>query len=109
KPEFSMVDAYVPYTCWDACIMVLCNQGQRGSVPELLHKNFRDFNRDSESLATGRVLDDMDHNLKGFFLMWHSSLQSNIGSTDLDSFLSGNPLFIRSINLTSYFLIHDSA
>ncbi|GJT38622.1 hypothetical protein Tco_0938487 [Tanacetum coccineum] len=77
------------------CVFDLLN-----SVPELLHENFRDFSRDSDRLVAGIVLDDIDDNLKRRFLLWYSSLQSHIGGTDLDSFLSGNPLFITSSHLT---------
>ncbi|GKA29369.1 hypothetical protein Tco_0715614 [Tanacetum coccineum] len=79
------------------------------SVPELLHKYFRNFSKNGECLVVGRVLYDIDDNLKGFFLLWHNSLQSYIGGTDLDFFLSGNPLFITSSNLTNFYLIHDSS
>ncbi|GKE97778.1 hypothetical protein Tco_0021129, partial [Tanacetum coccineum] len=52
-----------------------------------------DFNRDSESLIAGRVLDGINHNLKGLFLWWHGSLESYIGGTDLDFVFSGKPTF----------------
>nr|GEY37292.1 hypothetical protein [Tanacetum cinerariifolium] len=63
----------------------------------------------SFTATAGRVLDHIDDNLKSLFLLWYSSLQSNIGSTNLDSFLSGNPFFIMKCNLTNLVLIHDSA
>ncbi|GJT37348.1 hypothetical protein Tco_0937213 [Tanacetum coccineum] len=53
-----------------------------------------DFSRNSECLVASRVLDDIDDNLKSLFLLWNSRVQSYISSTDLESFLSGNPLFI---------------
>ncbi|GKC81101.1 hypothetical protein Tco_1136818, partial [Tanacetum coccineum] len=79
------------------------------SVPELLHKDFRDFSKDSECLVAGRVLDDINDDLESFFLLWHSGLQSYIGGTNLVSFLSGNLFFITSSHLSNFFLIHDSA
>ncbi|GKC90099.1 hypothetical protein Tco_1150748, partial [Tanacetum coccineum] len=78
------------------------------SVPKRLHKDFKEFSRDGKCLLAGRFLDNIDDNLKSFFLLWNSSLQSYIGGTDLDSFLSGNLLFITSSNMTNFFLIHDS-
>nr|GEU35106.1 retrovirus-related Pol polyprotein from transposon TNT 1-94 [Tanacetum cinerariifolium] len=66
------------------------------SVPELLHKDFRDFSRNGECLVAGRVLDDIDDDLKSFFLLWHYGLQSYISGTNLDSFLSENPFSSRA-------------
>ncbi|GJT32451.1 hypothetical protein Tco_0922870 [Tanacetum coccineum] len=99
KLDFSMVDACGPHTCWDACVgdlyvkdllkyfnidhALLVRQKKLirfyvfdllNSVPELLHENFRDFSRDSECLVAGRVLDDINDNLKRLFLLWHSIL-----------------------------------
>ncbi|GKB96953.1 hypothetical protein Tco_0983090 [Tanacetum coccineum] len=83
----------------------LCIQDQGGSVQKLLHKDFSDFSSDGECLIAGRFLDNIDDNLKSFFLLWNSSLQAYIGGTYLDSFISGNPLFITSSDLTDFFLI----
>ncbi|GJT58095.1 hypothetical protein Tco_0993149 [Tanacetum coccineum] len=79
------------------------------SVSELLHKDFRDFSRNGECLVAGRVLDDINDNLKSLLLLWHSGFQSYIGGTNLDSFLNGNPLFITSSHLSNFFLIRDFA
>nr|GEV45656.1 hypothetical protein [Tanacetum cinerariifolium] len=59
NPEFFMVNADGLHTCCDACGVDLYNQDQRG----------RDFSRDSECFVAGRVLDDIDDNLKILFLL----------------------------------------
>ncbi|GKD81764.1 hypothetical protein Tco_1348603, partial [Tanacetum coccineum] len=56
------------------------------SVPELLHKDFRDICRDSECLEARGVLDHINDDLKCFFFLMHSGFQSNIGRANLDSF-----------------------
>ncbi|GKE05395.1 hypothetical protein Tco_1397413 [Tanacetum coccineum] len=77
-------------------------------VPELLHKYFRDFYRDSECLEVRGVLDHIN-NLKCLFLLLHSGFQSQIGRANLDCFSSWNSLFITSNNLLSFLWIHDYA
>ncbi|GJW64773.1 hypothetical protein Tco_0116657 [Tanacetum coccineum] len=78
-------------------------------VPELLHKDFRDICRDSESLEACGVLDYINDNLKCLFLLWHSGFQSQIGRAYLDSFSRWNSLFITSSHLLNFLWIHDSA
>ncbi|GJY08081.1 hypothetical protein Tco_0375135 [Tanacetum coccineum] len=56
------------------CVFDLLN-----SVPELLHKDFMDFCKDSECLEAHGVLDHINDDLKCFFLLMHSGFQSNIG------------------------------
>nr|GEY40583.1 hypothetical protein [Tanacetum cinerariifolium] len=90
-------------------LIAVCAFDLLDSVPELLHKDFRDFSRDSECLEAGRVLDDINDDLESFFLLWCSGLQSYIGGTNLDSFLSGNPFFITSSYLLNFFLINNYA
>ncbi|GJW36400.1 hypothetical protein Tco_0059320 [Tanacetum coccineum] len=86
------------------CVFDLLN-----GVPELLHENFKNFSRDGKCLEAGRVLDDINHDLKCLFLLLYCSLQSQIDDADLDSFFSVNPLFIMSSNLKNFLWIHDSA
>ncbi|GKD90147.1 hypothetical protein Tco_1365654 [Tanacetum coccineum] len=77
-------------------------------VPELLHKDFWDICRDSESLKACRVLDHINHDLKCLFLMWYSGFQSDIGRANLNSLGERDPLFITSNNLLVFLRIHDS-
>ncbi|GJU82903.1 hypothetical protein Tco_1285268 [Tanacetum coccineum] len=78
-------------------------------VPELLHKDFRDIYRDSECLEARGVLDYINDHLKCFFLLRHSSFQSNVGRAYLDFFCRWNSFLITSNNLLSFLWIHDSA
>nr|GEX94717.1 protein transport protein SEC24-like CEF [Tanacetum cinerariifolium] len=56
------------------------------SIPELLHKDFRDFYNDNGCLEAREILDYINDNLKCFFLLLHSGFQSNIGRAYLDPF-----------------------
>ncbi|GJY86750.1 hypothetical protein Tco_0500776 [Tanacetum coccineum] len=78
-------------------------------VPELLHKDFEDICRDSESLEARGVLDYINDHLKCLFLLWHSGFQSQIGRAYLDSISRWNSFFITSNDLLRFLLIHDSA
>nr|GEW24980.1 hypothetical protein [Tanacetum cinerariifolium] len=59
--KFSKVDAFGPHTCWDACKWTF--------VTKIYKEDFKDFTRYSECLVEGRVLDDIDDNLKSFLLL----------------------------------------
>ncbi|GKE56099.1 hypothetical protein Tco_1495284, partial [Tanacetum coccineum] len=78
-------------------------------VPELLHKDFRNVCRDSESLEANGILNYVNDHLKCLFLLWHSSFQSDISRADFDSLVIWNPLFITSSNLLCFLRIYDSA
>nr|GEW96117.1 hypothetical protein [Tanacetum cinerariifolium] len=49
----------------------ICALNLLDRIPELLHKDFWDIYRDSESLKARRVLDKINNHLKCLFLLWH--------------------------------------
>ncbi|GJR76039.1 hypothetical protein Tco_0088404 [Tanacetum coccineum] len=103
-PEFSMADSCDPHTCWCTCEVDLCSQdiqniskdfcidsallvGQKkfiricaldllNYVLKLLHKDFGDICKDSESLEARGIHDYIHDNLKCLFLLWHSAFRS---------------------------------